>query len=193
MPSVGCDHEMLVVEDAQGQRSTLRWPEITRIWFRTTSAGPWADDQFIVLNSKEGTRYAISLEWPGAARLVAVASRLNAIAAQAWVVGSWTTDQAIQIWPLDDRPRDDNEDQGTQLGEEVDRILRQIEAEEKDPQPMSPELAKLVAEADKNVARLVRRMSWEPLLKTIGLSLALLLAVFLFVVLPALIQEFLKR
>ncbi len=153
----------------------------------------WAVNQFIVLDSKEGTRCAISLEWPGAARLVAVAARLNAIAAQAWVVGSWTTDQAIQIWPWDGRPSDDKEDQGTQPGEEVDRILRQIEAVEEDPQPMSPVLAKSVAEADKNVARLVRRLSWEPLLKTIGLSLPLLLVVFLFVVLPALIQEFPKR
>ena len=59
-PHAASDYRLLVTNDEvacehpQRQRESIRWDAVTRIWFVTTSDGPWLPDHWILLEGEHG-------------------------------------------------------------------------------------------------------------------------------------------
>ena len=44
----------IACEHSQRKRETIRWTDVNRIWYATTSDGPWNPDQWILLEGENG-------------------------------------------------------------------------------------------------------------------------------------------
>jgi hypothetical protein len=54
-PKVTCEFRLVITQDnvscehAKKPRESIRWEDVNRIWYNTTSDGPWFPDQWILL------------------------------------------------------------------------------------------------------------------------------------------------
>lgn len=59
-PKVRCEYRLLITQDdvtcehPKRTRETIRWEDVIRIWYLTTSDGPWLPDQWILLEGHHG-------------------------------------------------------------------------------------------------------------------------------------------
>jgi hypothetical protein len=57
-PKVTCDYRLLITkeevacEHPKRPRESIRWDDVNRIWYVTTSDGPWLPDQWILLEEE---------------------------------------------------------------------------------------------------------------------------------------------
>ena len=57
---VSCDYRLLITQDKvacehpKRRRESIRWDDVIKIWYVTTSAGPWLPDRWILLEGENG-------------------------------------------------------------------------------------------------------------------------------------------
>lgn len=59
-PDVSCGYRLLITQDEvackylKRKRESIRWEDVNRIWYVTTSAGPWLPDEWLVFEGETG-------------------------------------------------------------------------------------------------------------------------------------------
>jgi hypothetical protein len=59
-PWVTCDYRLVMTNDEiacehpRRQREAIRWHDVNRIWYVTTSEGPWRPDEWLLLEGEHG-------------------------------------------------------------------------------------------------------------------------------------------
>jgi len=57
---IPCEYRLLITSDAvacehpKRQRESIRWEDVNRMWYVTTSDGPWRPDQWLILEGEHG-------------------------------------------------------------------------------------------------------------------------------------------
>ena len=83
---------------------SIRWLDVERIGYRTTDAGPWQDDHFLVFRTKTRppTFFDVSLSWSGAKELAAhVHSLADTRIPKEGTLANCTENRSVTIWPKD--------------------------------------------------------------------------------------------
>ena len=82
----------------------LMWTDVERIGYRTTDAGPWQDDHFLVFRTKANppTFFDVSLSWNGAKQL---AEHVNSLPGtrlpKEGTLANCTENRSVTVWPED--------------------------------------------------------------------------------------------
>ncbi len=59
-PRASCEYRLLITEDGvacehpKRARESIRWADVRRIWYVTTSDGPWLPDEWMLLEGEQG-------------------------------------------------------------------------------------------------------------------------------------------
>ena len=59
-PNASCDYRLLISQEGvacehpKRPRESIRWDDVSKIWYVTTSDGPWRPDQWILLEGEKG-------------------------------------------------------------------------------------------------------------------------------------------
>ena len=59
-PDVSCGYRLLITQEEvaceylKRKRESIRWEDVNRIWYVTTSAGPWLPDEWLVFEGETG-------------------------------------------------------------------------------------------------------------------------------------------
>ena len=59
-PKTSCDYRLLITRDEiacehpKRTRESIRWEDVTHVWYVTTSDGPWLPDEWLVLEGENG-------------------------------------------------------------------------------------------------------------------------------------------
>src|SRR5215831_8316952 len=59
-PDVSCGYGLLITQEEvaceylKRKRESIRWEDVNRIWYVTTSAGPWLPDEWLVFEGETG-------------------------------------------------------------------------------------------------------------------------------------------
>jgi len=59
-PNLSCDYRLVITEDevacehARRKRESIRWEDVNRIWYVTTSNGPWFPDEWLLFLGENG-------------------------------------------------------------------------------------------------------------------------------------------
>jgi hypothetical protein len=83
---------------------SIRWPDIERIGYRTTDAGPWQDDHFLVFRTKTRppTYFDVSLSWTGAKELADHVNNLpDTRIPEEGTLANCTDNRSVTVWPAD--------------------------------------------------------------------------------------------
>jgi hypothetical protein len=82
----------------------IAWMQVERIGYRTTDAGPWQDDHFLVFrtNTNLPAFYDVSLSWVGAKELEEHVRTLpETRIPPEGALANCTTNRSVTVWPKD--------------------------------------------------------------------------------------------
>jgi len=78
------------------------WSDVARIGYRSTNAGPWADDHFLVFKNKATPPlyYDVSLSWEGAMELADFVDAMEDTRIPAeGKLANVTVNKTVTVWP----------------------------------------------------------------------------------------------
>jgi hypothetical protein len=104
MYRVEFDSESVRVFREQDLLVRAHWADIEQIGYRTTSAGPWFDDHFIVFKTRDIScpRLDISTDWEGALALSEHIKNLPGTKLPSeGVLANCTTERSTTVWPAE--------------------------------------------------------------------------------------------
>jgi hypothetical protein len=96
------DQSSISVFEDNKKAWTLLWSDIDRIGYRTTDAGPFQDDHFLVFRSKTTPLryYDVSLSWPGGIALSRfVDSMKDTRLPKEGKLANSTENKTVTVWP----------------------------------------------------------------------------------------------
>jgi len=99
---IAFDNKAIVAFNAGVLNWEIEWSNIERIGYRTTGNGPWQDDYFLVVRTKDKPArfYDISLDWKGAKELSTFIDRLpdTKLPPEGKLANS-TKNISVTVWP----------------------------------------------------------------------------------------------